>query len=268
MCPRDSQTRKIGYMPVADFSLILERIGPFKGIFHLHGFGETLLDRQFIPKIRILKAALPEARTLIFSTLGVRVKEDYFDELVDAGLDDLAISFYGFTQESYKKVHGFDGLELVKRNLERLSLAMKRPGVTLKPTIKIPSLAVSSSLPIAQPPERAEFCRWALDLGFDIMEWSYVHNYGDGRKYNAPNTERLCPVINGNRKNILNITWDLKVVPCCYDFNATIPFGNLRDQTLEEIFASPEYFQFLLAHQTNELSAYSVCQNCEKYDYE
>jgi MoaA/NifB/PqqE/SkfB family radical SAM enzyme len=253
-------------MSLEDFSLALERVGSFQGVFHLHGFGEALLDRQFVPKIDALKKKLPLARSLIFSTLGVRVKEDCFLNLLEAGLDAVVISLYGFTPEDYKKVHGYDGLELVKRNLTLLSEAMKL-SKTFSATIKIPGQAISSVLPMAQPPERAQFCRWALGLGFEIGEWTYVHNYSDGRHYNAPNAEKMCPVINGKRKNILNITWDLHVIPCCYDFNATIPFGNLREQSLEEIFSSPEYLAFLIAHQTGNLSQYPVCQNCEKNDF-
>lgn len=268
MCPRDQQTRKIGFMSVEDFSFLLGRLGPFEGNFHLHGFGEPLLDRQLGKKITLLKEKFPSCGAQIFSTLGVKVKEEAFAELADAGLNSLGISLYGFTQEAYKGIHGYDGFALVKRNLQLLSEAMRRPNASLSATVKIPGRAVVSTLPIADSGERAAFCSWIQELGFKIKEWSYVHNYGDGRNYNAPNQEKMCPVINGMRKNILNITWDLNVIPCCYDFNATIRFGNLRENTLEEIFSSPEYFRFVLAHKMNDLSAYPVCQNCEKNDYE
>jgi len=203
---------------------------------------------------------------LIFSTLGVRVAEDYFAKLLEAGLGGIIISLYGFTVDDYKTIHGYNGFELVKRNLQLLSEAMKRfPKFTA--IIKIPSSSLSSTLPVAEPPEKIEFCRWVQKLGFDIGEWSYVHNYSNGRNYNLSNPERMCPVISGKRKNILNITWDLNVIPCCYDFNATIPFGNLRKQSLEEIFSSSEYLTFVFAHLTGNLAAYPVCQNCEKSDY-
>ncbi|MES2272633.1 MAG: SPASM domain-containing protein [Chlamydiota bacterium] len=268
MCPREQQSRKIGFMSLDDFSFLLDRIGPFEGHFHLHGFGEPLLDRLLAQKIKLLKGKSPQAVTQIFSTLGVRVKEDCFTELAQAGLDSLGISMYGFQQDEYKKVHGYDGLELVKRNLGLLSQAMKLPGVSLDAAIKIPAASISSTLPIAPSPEKEAFCIWAQTLGFKIKQWPYVHNYGNGRNYNAPNQEKMCPVINGRRKNILNITWDLNVIPCCYDFNASIRFGNLREKTLAEIFSSPEYFKFLIAHKTGDLSAYPVCQTCEKADYE
>lgn len=266
MCPRESQTRQIGFMSMEDFSLALEKIGPFQGIFHLHGFGEPLLDRKLIEKIQYLKKKNPASKGLIFSTLGVRVAEDYFMQLLEAGLDNIFISLYEFSREKYKEVHGFNGFEQVKRNLQLLSRAMKH-FPNFNSIVKIPSSEIASTLSMKLSTEKTDFCQWVQELGFDLREWSYVHNYSDGRFYNLPNTQRLCPVISGKRKSILNITWDLNVIPCCFDFNATIPFGNLRHQSLEEIFTGPEYLAFVIAHQTDSLTNYPVCQNCEKYDY-
>lgn len=254
-------------MSLSDFALVLDRIGPFKGVFHLHGFGEPLLDRQLTQKVAMIREHSPSSCSLIFSTLGVRVKEGVFNELLEAGLYAIVVSLYGFNPIDYKNVHGYDGFELVKQNLQLLAQAMKLFPNRFKSIIKVPSQTISSTLPIGAPPEKAEFCKWAEGLGFEIGQWGYVHNYSDGRHYNLPNSERMCPVIEGKRKSILNVTWDLNVIPCCYDYNATIPFGNLRHQSLEEIFSSPEYLAFVLAHKSGDLTAYPVCGNCEKQDY-
>ena len=267
MCPRESQTRPIGFMPLTNFSLLLDRIGRFRGLVHLHGFGEPLLDRKLKEKIELLNKRWPSAKSLIFSTLGVKQTQEDFLQLLEAGLHSMVISLYGFTRNSYQAIHRYDGLERVKQNLQSLSRAMNLFSRPFRAIIKIPGSGISSSLLIPPSPDQAAFCNWARELGFEIGEWTYLHNYSNGRTYNRPNREKLCPVIHGNRKVILNITWDLDVIPCCYDFNATIRFGNLQQQTLEEIFSSPEYLSFVLAHQTQELSAYPVCQNCEKSDY-
>lgn len=261
MCPRDKQTRQIGFMSLDDLSLILERIGHFEGHFHLHGFGEPLLDRKLAEKIGLIKKKFPKSTTQIISTLGVTHSATYFKSLVDAGLDIIIISFYGYNKESYQNIHGFNGFERAKHNLETLN-SLKGNSLTLY--VKIAEKTVFSPLPMLD--EREGFIRWLESIHVKIGEIPFVHNYGDGRNYNPP-TDRLCPVISGNRKNILNITWDLNVIPCCYDYNATIPFGNLKTQTLEEIFQSREYFNFFLAQKSNDLSHYPICQNCEKFDY-
>lgn len=267
MCPREKQTRKIGYMPLGDLNFALDRIGPFEGDFHLHGFGEPLLDRSLIHKIRLLSEKYPTSRSIIFSTLGVRMDEERLQELAFSGLGGLYVSLYGFTSDGYAKVHGFNGFELVKRNLLTLSQALKGGNSPLKIHVKVPSPHAASSLPMADLSEGVSFCKWIERMGLEVAVWPSIHNFGDGRNYNVPDQNRLCPVIQGMRRNILNITWDLSVIPCCYDFNATIRFGNLRHQTLEEIFSSPEYLRFFLAHQTEDLLEYPVCQNCEKHDY-
>jgi MoaA/NifB/PqqE/SkfB family radical SAM enzyme len=264
MCPREKQTRQIGYMSLDDFSLVLDRVGPFDGSFHLHGFGEPLLDRSLVQKIRRLKEKSPRSQATIFSTLGVRIPD--FAALAGSGLDRLNISLYGFSRDGYTKIHGFDGFERVKSNLQLLSQAMKETGSPLEVHVKIPSPNLASSLPVAFPPETVAFCRWVEDLGLKIAVWPSVHNFGDGRGFNRPASDVLCPVVQGRRRNILNITWDLFVIPCCFDFNATIRFGNLRERSLEQIFSGPEYLEFLIAHRSGDTMAYPVCENCEKMD--
>jgi MoaA/NifB/PqqE/SkfB family radical SAM enzyme len=268
MCPREKQTRDIGFMSVEDFSLVLDRIKSFQGMFHLHGFGEPLLDRRLVEKIALLKKKHPASRNLIFSTLGVSVKEDFFSKVLEAGLNGIIVSLYGYTNEAYQKIHGIDRLDTVKKNLVSLAEAKKRFQNSFRCSIKISDPVLGSTLPIEEDLARDAFRSWVKDLGFDVHPWSYAHNFGEGRGYNLPNSEKMCPVIIGKRKNILHVTWDLNVIPCCFDFNATIPFGNLRSQTLEEIFSSPEYFAFVVAHRTSDLSAYPACQNCEKHDAE
>jgi MoaA/NifB/PqqE/SkfB family radical SAM enzyme len=267
MCPREKQTRALGYMSVEDFGLVVDRVGPKEQQVHLHGFGEPLLDRSLTLKIQRLKKEAPKCHSLIFSTLGVKIPD--VDAIATSGLDQLIVSFYGFEREGYAKIHGFDGFERAKTNLERLSRAIKEAKSPLKINLKIPSPNFSTTtLPLAFPPDLAAFCEWAENLSVEISYWPAVHNYGNGRSFNKAAPNVLCPVVEGRRKNILNITWDLFVIPCCFDFNATIRFGNLREKSLEEIFSGPEYLQFVIAHRSGATEGYPVCENCEKNDYQ
>lgn len=266
MCPRDKHTRSQGVMPMDDFALILDRIGSFEGEMHLHGFGESLLDRTLPDKISLVSQKMPKALQVIFTTLGVPSKKEFFSSLVKAGLDHILISCYGYTPDSYKKVHGRDAFSLVKKNLELLSEIQKEndnlPKIEIIPSSEGMLLTLGS-----QKDPRKEFEKWVHSLGFSFFKERKLHNYGDGRQYNKPKKEQLCPVVADNRKGILQVTWNLDVIPCCYDYNASIPFGNLRTQTLEEIFSSEAYFQFIYAHMTNRLDNYPICQNCEKDIY-
>ncbi|HLB52992.1 MAG TPA: radical SAM protein, partial [Chlamydiales bacterium] len=193
MCPRESQTRSLGYMSLEDFSLVLTKVAPFDQTFHLHGFGEPLLDRKLPLKLQELKKRIPTSTASIFSTLGVRVKEDHFHELLHSGLDLLIISFYGFTKEEYQRVHGFDGFHLAKKNLKLLSEA-KKQFPKFHAVFKVPASTLSP-LALLETQEKLSICHWVKELGFEIREWTYLHNYSSGRSYNAPEPNKLCPVI-------------------------------------------------------------------------
>lgn len=265
MCPRDKHTRKQGLMPIEDFELVLDRVGSFSGELHLHGFGEALLDKNLPDKVRLAKKKMPQAIVGNYTTLGVPFKENYFFNLVDSGIDAIVVSCYGYTPEMYQSIHGRDTFHIVKKNLKTLSKIRRFLDSHLTLEVIPSGKEMLLTLGTKKDP-RLEFKAWIESLGFSFAPERRLHNYGDGRAYNKPE-ERLCPVVKDVRRSILQVTWDLDVIPCCYDYNATIPFGNLRIQTLEEIFTSPPYKAFIKAHLSNNLENYPICQNCEKDIY-
>jgi len=271
MCPREKQTRKIGFMSMTDFAQIIHQIPFIQGQMHLHGYGEPLLDKQLNEKIKLAKAET-NLTTFIITTLGVEMDDEQLEALLATGLDTMMISFYGATPESYKSIHRVDKLELVKKNLRTLAQLKASKGYKTKALIKISAPSKPSPLTILgkikeENEAMDEFIHEMNALGYQLGAIERLHNYGNGRTYNPPR-RGLCPVINGTRKGILNITWDLNVIPCCFDFNASIIFGNLKNQTLEEIFNGEPYKRFVTSHLEGDLSAYPVCQNCEKIDYQ
>jgi radical SAM protein with 4Fe4S-binding SPASM domain len=62
----------------------------------------------------------------------------------------------------------------------------------------------------------------------------------------------------------LQITWDLNVQPCTFDFNASMKLGNLRTQSIAEILNGEPYRALALAQSTGDLSRYPVCANCDR----
>ena len=61
MCPRDKHTRAQGIMSMEDFELVLDRVGSFEGEMHLHGFGESLLDKTLPKKVALVSKKMPKA---------------------------------------------------------------------------------------------------------------------------------------------------------------------------------------------------------------
>lgn len=262
-CPRDLHTRDQGFMSMDDLALVLDRVGDHRGRVDLHGFGEPLLDRLLPDKVALVRQRWPESEPRIYSTLGARVRPEELERLVVNGLRQVEVSFYGFDAETYRQVHAVNGFAMAKGNLEVLCNLQKTYGDRFEVVVR-----AFPTHPDVQAPgdeqEVAAFRSWLAELGVETVRERTLHNYGNGRSYNDIETDVPCSVTWGYRRRILQVTWDLHVIPCCFDFNAEVRFGNLRHQSLEEILRGPEYEQFIEDHTQNQLEKYPVCQGCER----
>jgi len=101
MCPRDTLSRKRGFM---DFGLLEEIIKVAssvkrKPVTHLHGVGEPLLDKLLAERIHLAKTCGIQ-RTCIVTNASLLFPETP-RKLISAGLDEMKIRFYGTDDESY-----------------------------------------------------------------------------------------------------------------------------------------------------------------------
>ena len=263
-CPREKLTRKNGVMSIEDFELVLERIGHHSGRVDLHGFGEPLLDRSLPLKIRLLKRRWPSAIPSMYSTLGTRVVAAWMRELVEAGLQQIEVSLYGFDRASYRLVHGVDKFEVACENLRQLCSLRDE----ICNDLKIIARAVPHHNTVEYTSVNHDsvyhFHNWLRWLGIDVIRERALHNYGVGRKYNPGGKGLRCSVTWGFRYRVLQLTWDLQVIPCCFDFNADMPLGDLHHQTLNEIFDSDVYRAFYRAHWLDDLQKMPICRACER----
>jgi MoaA/NifB/PqqE/SkfB family radical SAM enzyme len=263
-CPREAQTRAQGAMPLEDLRLVIDRVGHHEGLVDLHGFGEPLLDKTLPAKIALAASRWPLAQPRFYSTLGVKVGPDYFERLAEAGLRHVEVSFYGFDRESYREAHGSNFYEVARANLTRLCAVARASGGKLNVVVRAFPKHDTVRQPGASARRLKEFHAWLDGLGVTVFRERALHNYGGGRGYNAAGEEVPCSVVWGFRRRVLQITWDLHVIPCCFDFNADIKLGDLRTQSLEEIFYGRAYANFIQSHMDNRLDDYPVCKACER----
>lgn len=263
-CPREELTRAMGFMTLPDLTRILCILPDFRGLVDLHGFGEPLLDRLLIEKVALIKEKWPLAKTRIYSTLGIKYSDANFDKLFRAGLDRIEVSLYGVDREAYLANHGVDKFDLAKANLLLICNIIKMN--RYETSIALRDFPVHDE--VKQSPADYDtmlnFRQWVVDIGVSEIKTRALHNFGEGRKYNIAADDGMCSIVWGYRRRVLQVTWNMDVIPCCFDFDASIKFGNLRDSTIEEIFSSAEYSKFIQAHKDNNLDNYSACRNCER----
>jgi MoaA/NifB/PqqE/SkfB family radical SAM enzyme len=250
-------------MPLEDLEFVIKRVGWHEGLVDLHGFGEPLLDKLLPAKIALVASRWPLAEPRFYSTLGVKVEPEYFTRLVEAGLRHVEVSFYGFDRESYREAHGSNLYEVARENLTRLCAAAKAVG-NLNVVVRAFPKHDTVKQPGAATRRVQEFHDWLDSLGVSVFRERELHNYGGGREYNAAGEELPCSVVWGFRRRVLQVTWDLHVIPCCFDFNAEVKLGDLRTQSLEEIFYGRVYAEFIQSHVDNRLDDYPVCKACER----
>jgi len=277
MCPREKMSRKVGVMPPEDYRFFLGRLNdyvvetglsePYASTFFLHGFGEPLLDQKLAEKGAMVVEIFPASQSQILTTLGVRRSESYLRSLLEeGGLKYIIVSLYGFQEKTYSKVQHAGSYRTVRENLIFLAKLNKDLGNPCKISVQL--LVPHTQTVIDEDPAEKKAFEDLMTiiepLGVTLDTLS-LHNFGDGRDYHPSAREKtMCSVVNGRRRTHLNVTWDLKVLPCCFDYNAEVVLGDLREDSIKQIYEGENYRRFLDAHRNGNFDDYPLCKACDQ----
>jgi MoaA/NifB/PqqE/SkfB family radical SAM enzyme len=113
------------------YDALLDEVGEYLFLIMFYNWGEPLLNRNLPNLIR--KASARDICTEIHSNLSLKLSDEYIEDLLTAGLDTIAGSIDGFSQETYQIYRQGGRFETAKRNLERL--IAKRDHLGLKTEI-------------------------------------------------------------------------------------------------------------------------------------
>jgi 2-polyprenyl-3-methyl-5-hydroxy-6-metoxy-1,4-benzoquinol methylase len=254
-CPREQHTREVGQMSFRQLEILAERLAFLSEPFalHLHGFGEPMLVHEAPRKIALLKQRLPLARTKLLTTLGYDVDEDYLAAFFSA-TDELTVSFYGRDREEYCAVHGTDRFELAQRNLNRIVELATATGRQSALCVKM----MDSETGGFDPQLKAR-----LDDA-DIPNYvTGLHNFGSEFRFQQPGSFP-CSVGWGFLRDVLQVSWNLNVIPCCFVINDDYVFGNLEKMSVGEIMAAEPYRHFITDHLNNDVDKYPFCAKCQR----
>jgi len=257
MCPRDKHehARDHGIMDQAKYEKSIDEVaalGAKKVV--LTGFGEPMLDRRLEKKIAYARAK--GLSTYIISN-GSALNSKRARTLLEAGLDEMRISFYGMRTETYNAVmQGLDFDRTMKGLLEFLKL---RDDMGAKTKVQISYL----ELPENKGDEVAFREFWEPKV--DAIEIWKPHNFGDGRDYRDRDPALEHKTTCGRPENgPLQIQWNGEVIPCCYDYNNQIILGNAFETPVLEILNGPKYRLLRYAHRAKEFGLFPYCDQCDQ----
>lgn len=259
MCPRETLTRKRGFMEFALFEKIIREVTSARRtpVTHLHGFGEPLLDELLPERIRLAKSYGIKQTYLV--TNASLLSPEISRKIIQAGLDTMKISFYGTDEDSY---------QATMRRLDfKVALHNIREFVRIRTEMKsrTPKLILQYLPQEANEGKTEEFrslWRSVLDkrLG-DRLNRSALHNYGGGRAYNRVG-DRIVSVC-FYPWTALSVLWDGRAVTCCMDYNGVQEVGDLNSQSVAEIWNGPVLSAIRKSFGNLDYSGYPTCLRCD-----
>jgi radical SAM protein with 4Fe4S-binding SPASM domain len=253
MCPRENI-----YFPARDMELnlfrkIIDESKDFLEFAVPYGVGEPLLNPEIYDMIRYCKQlGVPTG----ISTNATTLTEDASRRLMESGLDYVIFAFDGATAETYEKYRKGGNFERVRTNI----LTFLRVKKELKSRIFCIIQMVRLNENRHEVP--ALIRMWRIE-GIDEIriKKDEVHNEGSaipGDDRDRPPMRHPCYLL---WRGPMYIHYDGTVFPCCYIYPQE-PVGNVRKNTMGEIWNSDPMVRIREAHIRGDLSEYAACRNC------
>ena len=217
------------------------------------GLGEPLLDPHIIERITYAKKARPEWRLEMY-TNGVYLYPAVVDALKSAGLDILVISLNAVSAAQHRSIMGLvDKFDRVCRHAD---YARSCDG------IRVEVRAVVTGDTFTQADAQTFIGRWgAVQFGGHgklILEMNWAGALGRTITPFDPNSccKRALEQISVHRDGRVNL--------CCLDPLGKYSWGDLKTQTIREIYNAAGYVEFREWHRDNQAARHPLCKVCTR----
>tara|TARA_B110000971_G_scaffold215715_1_gene249633 strand:- start:1176 stop:2105 length:930 start_codon:yes stop_codon:yes gene_type:complete len=254
ICPREKMSRDKGVMSMELYKKIIDEAIP-KGLefVTLLGFGEPMLDKHFVDRVKYAKEKKLSVST---DTTGYLLKEQISEELINLKMDNMRFSFFSTTREIYHKLHNLDTFDLALGRINKL-LELKK-----KLNSNYPKTGVYFVRQELNKHQTQDFIDYWENRVDEVNVWE-AHNWTDVLDLRSKNYKRK-KTCGRPQSGPLQIRYDGKISACCFDFNSELITGDLSKQSLNEIDNNIENIALKKAHTTGDLSSYSMCDNCDQ----
>ena len=230
----------------------MDRINPFSQ-------NEPLIDKEIAQRVAYIKEKCGDRVTSLVISNGSLLTEQLMHSFIDVGLDRIKISLQGLTSDSYEQV--MVGLKhaVTYANVERaINILKSRKAKKPKLTVTTVTTGVNES-------EIRKWKRYWRRQGVKATA-SPCENRGG----NIASSKKLYPyglVPNLGCKRPHHeavVVYNGDVLLCCVDWWRTVRLGNLREQTLEDIWNCEKVRKIRLAHAAGDVDALpKICRDCK-----
>lgn len=270
-CPSGlrSFTRPTGMLDPELFRNTMDQLKSSLSYLLFYFQGEPYLHPDFLDLVKIASSNGIYTAT---STNAHYLDEENARKTVESGLDRLIISIDGTTQDTYSSYRVGGKLDKVLEGAKNIVHWKKKLGSSTPHTI--------FQFLVVKPNEHQmqDVLRLGKEIGVDEVAFktAQIYDYEDGSEL-IPENDRYSRYRKGSdgkyrvKNRLLNhcwklwhscvITWDGKVVPCCFDKDAEYVMGDLKEQSFREIWNSDRYNEFR-SSVLRSRSEIEMCTNC------
>jgi len=269
-CPSGlrSFTRPVGSMEYGLYRDIIDQFRSFLSYMILYFQGEPYLNPNFLDLVRY---ASKNRIYTVSSTNAHFLDDENARKTILSGLDKIIISLDGTDQASYERYRIGGSYKKVISGIQKLVYWKKKLNKR-KPRIVLQFLIFKTNQ--HQIRDIRKLSR-ELKVNQLVLKTAQVYNLDKGSEI-IPEDKKLSRYkrVNGVYviKNKLEnkcwrmwsssvITWDGKLVPCCFDKDAKYIFGDLREKRFLEIWNNKSHSHFRKQILSSRKKI-DICQNC------
>ncbi|MCC7201192.1 MAG: radical SAM protein [Nitrospirae bacterium] len=262
MCTsRDIPDDKIGYM---DWGLYKKIIAEARGFVHdinLFIGGESLFHKRLPDMIRHARENGIGTR---LSTNATVLTKEKTNALLDAGLDFIIFSFDGYDKDTYERIRVNANFEKTLKNIRSFLEEKKRRG-SRKPYVVF---QVIEGLNHRENDVEARQSFLSQFRNLPVNRFSFIkpHTFGgkiprdDKKGFRALSAKYVpCTFLWYS----MSIKWDGTVVPCCVDLSGDMPLGDVRKESLSDIWNGQRLIDLREKIASGRYEDVPLCKGCD-----
>lgn len=261
-------TRPLGLLSLDKFKEVIDQIENECFYIQLFFQGEPYINKQ-LPQM--IEYAQSKKMYVSISTNGILVNEKKIDDIMKAAPDKLIFSIDGLDEETYQNYRVGGTFEKADKGLRLLTSKKKELGMK-KPFVEFQFIVMKQN-----EHQMEAVVNYGNEVGVDkvVFKTMQVSSYENALHFLPKNEKYRRYILKDNKVEIRGklqnhcfalwrtsvITWDGRVVPCCFDKDADYDMGLLNGRTFDEIWRSKKYTKFRQAVLNNRRGI-GMCTNC------
>jgi radical SAM protein with 4Fe4S-binding SPASM domain len=262
MCPRNVLTRKQEHMDTQLAKSAIKQLaeGGISGLW-LYNIGESLLHPDFFEILDYCRT-FDSLGTIWLSTNGGILDEEMRERLLDQPVDILNYSVNSMSEEQFRKITKNLDFYLVQNNLKAFVKRKKELGKS-KPIIRAQMIEIPYVL------HEIEDFKREYGQKVDIISINKLEVFSQNVEANNPDEEFVNTSIskcNRLEREDFFIFSDGSVSCCDTDFDCALNIGNIKEQSIKEIYEGEKYQGLIRQYHEGRLHEQKLCSRCRDFD--